>query len=64
MNLINLFHVTQRCRIISKICIMVGKNFLKMVVDCVDCLLRGKELSDSDVEFLKAFLASKKVQDL
>ena len=37
---------------------------MKMVVDCVDCLFHRKELTDSDVEFLKAFLASKKVQDL
>ena len=35
-----------------------------MVVDCVDSLLRGKELSDSEVESLKAYMASKKVQDL
>ena len=35
-----------------------------MAVDCVDSLLRGKELSDSEVESLKAYLASKKVQDL
>ena len=35
-----------------------------MTVDCVDSLLCGKELSDSDVESLKASLASKKVQDL
>ena len=37
---------------------------MKMADDCVDNLLRGKELSDSDVESLKASLASKKVQDL
>ena len=37
---------------------------MKMVVDCVDCLLHRKELSGSDVEFLKAYLALKKVQDL
>ena len=30
----------------------------------MDSLLRGKELSDSEVESLKAYLASKKVQDL
>ena len=30
----------------------------------MDSLLRGKELSDSEVESLKASLASKKVQDL
>ena len=35
-----------------------------MAVDCVDSLLRGKELSDSEVKSLKAYLASKKVQDL
>ena len=35
-----------------------------MVVDCVDSLLRGKELSDSEVESFKISLASKKVQDL
>ena len=43
---------------------MVGKRFLKMAVDCVDSLPHEKELSDSDVESLKASLASKKVQDL
>ena len=37
---------------------------MKMADDCVDNLLCGKELSDSDVESLKASLASKKVQDL
>ena len=35
-----------------------------MAVDCVDNLLHGKELSDSDLESLNASLASKKVQDL
>ena len=30
----------------------------------MDSFLRGKELSDSDVESLKVSLASKKVQDL
>ena len=35
-----------------------------MALDCVDSLLCGKELSYSDVESLKASLASKKVQDL
>ena len=61
---IDLFHVTWRCRIILTVRIMVGKRFLKIAVDCVDSLLRGKELSDSEVESLKASLASKKVQDL
>ena len=37
---------------------------MKMADDCMDNLLHGKELSDSDVESLKASLASKKVQDL
>ena len=37
---------------------------MKIAVDCVDSLLRGKELSDSDVVSLKASLDSKKVQDL
>ena len=41
---------------------MVGKRFLKMAVDCMDSLLLGKKLSDS--ESLKASLALKKVQDL
>ena len=35
-----------------------------MAVACMDCLLFGKKLSDSEVESLKASLASKKVQDL
>ena len=48
----------------STVHIMVGKRFLKMAVDCVDSLLCGKQLSDSEVESLKASLASKKVQDL
>ena len=43
---------------------MVGKRFLKITVDCVGSLLHGKELSDSEIESLKASLASKKVQDL
>ena len=37
---------------------------MKMVDNCVRSLLHGKELSDSDVEAPKAFIASKKVQDL
>ena len=37
---------------------------MNMADDCVDSLLRGKELSDSDVEALKASLASKTVQVL
>ena len=37
---------------------------MKMADNCVHSLLCGKELSDSDVESLKASLASKKVQDL
>ena len=43
---------------------MVGKGFMNMADDCVDSLLRGKELSDSDAESLKASLASKTVQTL
>ena len=35
--------------------------FWKMVGACVDSLLRGKGLSDSDVESLEASLVSKKV---
>ena len=37
---------------------------MNMADDCVDSLLRRKELSDSDVESLKASLASKTVQVL
>ena len=37
---------------------------MTMADDCVDSLLRGKELSDSDVESLKASLDSKTVQTL
>ena len=37
---------------------------MKMADDCVDVLLHGKELSDSNVESLRASLCLKKVQDL
>ena len=37
---------------------------MNMADDCVDSLLHGKELCDSDAESLKASLASKTVQTL
>ena len=37
---------------------------MKMADDCVDVLLHGKELSDSDVESLRASLCLKKVKDV